>query len=118
MQATMEERAARVYPDGAVEVARRCSGRHRKRARRRALVVAVLLALPLGAWCLVPAVLQSSCSRDTMEGRSRGAVDGPPCPDDGVLKEGRDHVVCVYPDRVVKVVRRCSCSSGACGAQL
>ena len=79
----------------------------------RALIVAVLLVLLLGAWYLTPAVLQASCSQDTMEGRSRGsAVDGPLCPDDGVLQEGRDHVVCVYPDRVVKVVRSCSSSSG------
>ena len=79
----------------------------------RALIVAVLLVLLLGAWYLTPAVLQASCSQDTMEGRSRGsAVDGPLCPDDGVLQEGRDHVVCVYPDRVVKVVRSCSASSG------
>ena len=74
---------------------------------------AVLLVLLLGAWYLTPAVLQASCSQDTMEGRSRGsAVDGHLCPDDGVLQEGRDHVVCVYPDRVVKVVRSCSSSSG------
>jgi hypothetical protein len=85
--------------------------------QHRALIVAVLLVLLLGAWYLTPAVLQGSCSQDTMEGRSRGAVDGH-CPDHGVLQEGRDHVVCVYPDRVVKVVRSCSSSSGVWRAAL
>ena len=88
-------------------------GPKQPRMPHRALIVAVLLILLLGAWYLTPAVLQASCSQDTMEGRSRGsAVDGHLCPDDGVLQEGRDHVVCVYPDRVVKVVRSCSSSSG------
>ena len=86
--------------------------------QHRALIVAVLLVLLLGAWYLTPAVLQGSCSQDTMEGRSRGAVDGHLCPDHGVLQEGRDHVVCVYPDRVVKVVRSCSSSSGVWRAAL
>ena len=60
-----------------------------------------LLLLPflLGAlWHLTPVALQgASCSkRDTALCHDHGVGD---------LRRGRDHIVCVYADRVVKTVR-------------
>ena len=57
----------------------------------------LLLLLLLGAWYLTPIALQgASCSkRDTALCHDHG---------NGVLRKGRDHVVCVYADRVVKTV--------------
>jgi len=72
--------------------------------QHRALIMTVLLLLTLlGAWYLAPAVLQASCSQDTMDGRGRGSTMADHlCPDHGVMQEGRDHggvkatfVVCV-----------------------
>ena len=59
----------------------------------------LLLLFLLGAlWHLTPVALQgASCSkRDTALCHDHGVGD---------LRRGRDHIVCVYADRVVKTVR-------------
>ena len=55
----------------------------------------LLLLFLLAAWYLTPFALQgASCSRR----------DTALCDDHGEERQGRDHVVCVYADRVVKTV--------------
>ena len=84
--------ASRVAPEGGV------------RACRSSRLLLLLLLL-LFAWYLTPVALQgTNCTRDMILCHDHG--------DKGDLRHGRDHIVCVYADRVIKTVRSCSPNSG------
>ena len=54
----------------------------------------------LAAWYLTPFALQGAAT-DTQSCSKR---DPALCDDHGEVRQGRDHVVCVYAERVVKTV--------------
>ena len=60
----------------------------------------LLLLVLLAAWYLTPFALQGGAT-DTQSCSKR---DPALCDDHGEVRQGRDHVVCVYADRVVKTV--------------
>ena len=64
---------------------------------RRWLLLPLFL---LAAWYLTPFTLQGAAT-DTQSCSKR---DPALCDDNGEERQGRDHVVCVYADRVVKTV--------------
>ena len=67
------------------------------RCSRRWLLPPLFL---LAAWYLTPFALQGAAT-DT---QSCSKWDPALCDDHGEVRQGRDHVVCVYADRVVKTV--------------
>ena len=64
---------------------------------RRWLLLPLFL---LAAWYLTPFTLQGAAT-DTQSCSKR---DPAVCDDHGEVRQGRDHVVCVYAERVVKTV--------------
>ena len=74
----------------------------------RVRVLLLMLLLLLGAWYLTPEVLQGAgCPQNTTV--MAGCHDAG---ERGTMAHGRDHIVCIYPDRVTKIVRSCSAGSG------
>ena len=67
------------------------------RCSRRWLLPPLFL---LAAWYLTPFALQGAAT-DTQSCSKR---DPALCDDHGEVRQGRDHVVCMYADRVVKTV--------------
>jgi hypothetical protein len=67
----------------------------------------MLLLLLLGAWFPTPGALQGAgCPQNTSRALCHDAGER------GTMAHGRDHIVCIYPDRVTKFVRSCSAGSG------
>ena len=83
-----------LLPAVAMQVHETCRGGG---CSRRWLLLPLFL---LVAWYLTPFALQGAAS-DTQSCSKR---DPALCDDHGEVRQGRDHVVCVYADRVVKTV--------------
>ena len=74
--------------------------------RVRVLLLMLLLQLLLGAWYLTPEALQGAGCPQNTSALCHDAGER------GTMAHGRDHIVCIYPDRVTKIVRSCSAGSG------
>ena len=62
----------------------------------------LLLLLLLGGWYLVPFALQST--NCTPQATDLCLDHG----DEGTMRQGGEHIVCIYQDRVIKTVKTCS----------
>ena len=72
----------------------------------RVRVLLLILLLLLGAWYLTPEALQGAGCPQNTTALCHDAGER------GTMAHGRDHIVCIYPDRVTKIVRSCSAGSG------
>ena len=61
----------------------------------------LLLLLLLGGWYLVPFVSRYNC---TPQATALCLDHG----DEGTMRQGGEHIVCIYQDRVIKTVKTCS----------
>ena len=74
--------------------------------RWRCFPTLLLLLLVLGGWNLVPFALQSTnCTPQATDRNADLCLDHG---DEGTMRQGGEHIVCIYQDRVIKTVKTCS----------